>query len=74
MSPVSWRVSTSDDCIGSAMCVALAPKLFELGDDGRSHPLTAVVDPDDVLLDAAGSCPMEAIIVRNATTGEQIAP
>lgn len=66
----SWRVSISDDCIASGMCVALAPRYFALGDDGKSHPINAVVEPDDVLRDAAGTCPMEAITIQNAATGE----
>lgn len=74
MSSVSWRVSISNDCIGSGMCVALSPAHFALGDDGKSYPLTALTEPLEVILDAAGSCPMEAITVRNAETGEQLAP
>jgi ferredoxin len=74
VSPVPWRVSTSDDCIGSGMCVALSPTHFALGNNGKSHPLTALTEPLEVILDAAGSCPMEAISVRNAETGEQLAP
>jgi ferredoxin len=56
------------------MCVALSPTHFALGDNGKSHPLTALTEPLEVILDAAGSCPMEAISVRNAETGEQLAP
>ena len=69
-----WRLSITGDCIGSGMCVALAPGHFALGDDGKSHPSAEVTGSNDVLLDAAGSCPMEAIVIRNAETGEQIAP
>jgi len=68
----SWRVDISEDCIASGVCLALAPSRFALGDDGRSHPVTPVVPADDAVLDAAASCPMEAIAVRDAATSSPI--
>jgi ferredoxin len=68
----SWRVDVNEDCIASGICLALAPARFVLGDDGRSHPVTPVVASDDAVLDAAASCPMEAIAVRDAVTSAPI--
>ncbi|HKT06136.1 MAG TPA: ferredoxin [Rugosimonospora sp.] len=67
-----WRLEVTRDCIGTGSCVGIAPRHFALGADNRSHPLAEVVDPDPVVLDAAASCPMEAILVRDASTGDPV--
>jgi ferredoxin len=59
-------------CIGSAMCVGTAPGRFELGPDRRSHPVADPVGYDGAILDAAASCPVEAITVLDAATGEPV--
>jgi ferredoxin len=69
-----WRVHVNSDCIGSGSCVGIAPARFELGDDNRSHPLAEEIEPDDAVLDAVASCPMEAITVVDAATGETVEP
>ena len=52
-----------DLCIGSGDCVASAPAVFELDDDGKA----AVIDPDgapiDEVVEAAMNCPVTAIFV-----------
>ncbi|MGD2104907.1 MAG: ferredoxin [Anaerolineae bacterium] len=62
-----------DLCIGSAMCVATAPDVFELDDEGLSR----VVDPDagneELLRDAAEGCPVQAVILED-DEGNQIYP
>jgi ferredoxin len=69
-----WRVEVSGDCIGSGVCAGTAPRHFALGEDNRSHPLSSPVAADEAVLDAAASCPMEAIRVTDADTGEEIQP
>ena len=71
---VTWRVTVNDGCIASGSCLGIAPKRFALGDDGRSHPASALIEEDDAVLDAVASCPMEAISVYDARTGEPIDP
>ena len=48
-------------CTGYAECVGLAPEVFQLGVDNVS----VVVDPDggneEMILDAARACPVDAI-------------
>jgi len=48
-------------CTGYAECVGLAPEVFRLGDDN----VPVVIDPegtdDDMILDAARACPVDAI-------------
>jgi ferredoxin len=70
----TWRVTVSEECIGAASCIGIAPKRFALGDDGWSHPTSDPIEEDDAVLDAVASCPMEAISVHNAQTGELIEP
>ena len=70
----TWRVEVSAACIASGSCLGVAPKHFALGDDGRSHPIGDHTDEDDSILDAAASCPMEAITVHDIATGRRIEP
>jgi ferredoxin len=62
-----------DICIGAAMCVGTAPEVFELDNEG----LSKVVDPDagddDLLQEAAESCPVQAIILED-DEGNQVYP
>jgi ferredoxin len=59
-------------CIGSGICVGTAPARFALGTDRRSHPVAGPVEFDQLIVDAAASCPMEAISVTDADTGEPV--
>ncbi len=70
----AWRVGVTPDCIASGVCLSLAADRFALGEDGRSHPVAELVAPEDAVLDAAASCPMEAITLHDVTTGEPIEP
>jgi ferredoxin len=67
-----WRISVDGDrCIGSGLCAANAPGSFRVV-DGRSEPVTDRVTPADDVIEAADLCPMEAISVRDAATGEPV--
>ena len=70
----TWRVEVSDACITSGSCLGVAPKHFALGDDGRSHPTGDQTEEDESILDAAASCPMEAITVHDLKTGRRVDP
>jgi ferredoxin len=68
-----WEVSVDKNaCIGSAMCVALAPGRFLLDERQRSGPVEAEIDPDEVARDAGASCPSEAISLVDADTGQLV--
>jgi ferredoxin len=69
-----WRVRVDGGCIGSGSCAGVAPAHFALGDDNRSHPLASEVAPDEAVLDAAASCPVEAIRIVDAESGEIVEP
>ncbi|GGM53411.1 hypothetical protein GCM10012275_25530 [Longimycelium tulufanense] len=69
-----WQVEVDRDaCIGSGMCVGTAPDAFDLV-EGRSQPLAERIEPDEQVLAAAESCPVEAIRVTDVDTGRQLAP
>jgi ferredoxin len=61
-----------DLCYGFGDCVSTAPDVFELDGDEKA----VVVDPNgaprDDLLAAAGNCPVMAITIREASTGEEV--
>lgn len=68
-----WVVAVDKDtCIGSAVCVGTAPGRFELDERQRSGPVTAEIDPDEAVRDAAASCPVEAISLADAGTGKSV--
>ncbi|SCL56955.1 ferredoxin [Micromonospora citrea] len=60
-------------CIGSGICAGTAPGHFVLV-DGVSRPLAERVAPDEVLVDAADSCPVEAVVVSEVDGLRRIAP
>jgi ferredoxin len=74
MTDTRWRISVDrDKCIGSAVCVGTVPSRFKLVGD-RAAPVDEVIEPDDEVAGAAESCPMEAILVVDADSGEVVAP
>lgn len=68
-----WQVEVTDKCLGSGLCTGTAPGHFRLS-EGRSRPLTDLVEPADILVEAAETCPAEAILVRDAATSAVVAP
>lgn len=68
-----WKVTVNRDaCLGSGICAATSPRHFRL-DDRKSRAIQEDIEPDDIVLDIADTCPAEAIIVYNAA-GHRIAP
>ena len=61
-------------CVGNAMCEAIAPKVFRLNDNRQSEAVDADGDTVEKILEAAESCPVSAIFVEDAETGEQLFP
>ena len=61
-------------CYGFGDCVSTAPDVFELDDDEKA----VVIDPNgaarDDLVEAAANCPVMAITIREASTGELFFP
>lgn len=68
-----WRVTVDPGlCIGSGMCVSTAPGHFRFDDRQHSTPVTALIEPEDAVRDAAVSCPVEAIGLTDADTGQPV--
>ncbi|MFQ5492996.1 MAG: ferredoxin [Candidatus Dojkabacteria bacterium] len=63
-----------EPCIGAASCVAIAAETFELNEANKAYILETDWDSDDLVLAAAQSCPVFAIIIKDAKTGKQIFP
>jgi len=61
-------------CVGNAMCETFAPNVFRLNDDRQSEAVNPAGDSEEKILEAAENCPMSAIIVEDAETGEQLFP
>ena len=52
-------------CVGTGMCEATAPDLFEVGDDGVSRVLRDAIPPERVAAarEAADNCPTRALTI-----------
>ncbi len=55
-----------DLCIGAATCVAVAPSVFQLNDQGKAYILDPDSVDDETALQAAKSCPVNAIIIKDS--------
>jgi ferredoxin len=70
-----WQVSVEPSrCRGSGMCTVIAPGSFTMAAAGRSAATAPVVAADGAILDAALSCPLEAITVTDLGSGKRLAP
>ncbi|GAB2683067.1 ferredoxin [Thalassiella azotivora] len=70
----AWRAEVGPECIGSGSCVALAPHRFQPAEGNRSRAVEGTFAPDESVLDAAASCPAEAITVTDVETGQVVEP
>ena len=61
-------------CIGAATCVAVAPKAWTLDDEAKAIILdTCEGETNESLLEAAKSCPVMAIFIKD-DHGKQLYP
>ena len=69
------RVSVDHNlCVGNSMCETIAPKVFVLNDDRQSEAVDPDGDTEENILEAAENCPVSAITVVDAETGEKLFP
>lgn len=55
-----------DLCIGVGKCVAFAPTVFKLDEENKAIVLDpSTVDDEDTLMEAAESCPENAVIIED---------
>ena len=61
-------------CVGNAMCETIAPKVFALNEKRQSEAVNPAGDSVEKILEAAENCPVSAIFVEDAETGERLFP
>jgi ferredoxin len=61
-------------CIGNGMCREVAPQSFKREDGGQSTAVSGPTDDAEAILEAAEVCPVGAITVHDAETGECLYP
>ncbi len=62
-----------DKCISCGTCVALAGKTFKLNSDNKAEVKSGEIDDDDTILQAAQSCPVLAIELKDSK-GKKVFP
>jgi ferredoxin len=63
-----------DVCVGNAMCETIAAKVFRLDNNRQSEVVDPAADSVEKVLEAAENCPVSAILVEDAETGEKLFP
>ncbi len=63
-----------DKCVGSTICVQLTPGVFALNAQRQSEVVDGEGDTAAQIREAAEQCPVSAIVVEDAETGEQLFP
>ena len=61
-------------CVGNAMCESIAAHTFRLNDNRQSEAVDPAGDSVEKILEAAENCPVSAIVVEDAETGERLFP
>ncbi|MEU6216367.1 ferredoxin [Streptomyces sp. NPDC047022] len=70
-----WHIEVDRSvCIGSAQCVHRAEDAFRLDSARQSHPVEPDTDAAEQVLEAAENCPVEAILITLAHSGEAVFP
>ena len=70
-----YKITIKKDlCIGAASCSAIASNTFGLDDNNIVFIKEGEWDEDEIILAAAQSCPVFAIIIEDLETGKQIFP
>ncbi|MCH8988927.1 MAG: ferredoxin [Chloroflexi bacterium] len=69
------QVSVDHDiCVGNAMCITIATNAFKLNDERQAVSADPDGDTEEIIMEAAENCPVAAIKVMDADTGEQLFP
>jgi len=63
-----------DECVGDGVCCEEAPNTFEMNDDAKAVVKDGEHDDTDTVIEAAKSCPTDAIRVEDAETGDVLVP
>jgi ferredoxin len=63
-----------DLCVGNGTCLTIAPAVFRHNDSRQSEVIDAAGASESVILHAAANCPVGAIRVALAESGERLSP
>jgi ferredoxin len=70
-----WKVTVDRQvCVRTGLCAATAPAEFELDDSGQGRAAADPLAASAAVRDVAESCPVEAITITDAATGEPVFP
>ena len=73
--PRKISVSVDHDlCVGNAMCITIATNAFKLNDERQAVGDNPDDDTEALIIEAAENCPVAAISVMDADSGEQLFP
>jgi ferredoxin len=61
-------------CVGNAMCETIAVATFRLNENRQAEAVDPLGDRLEAILEAAENCPVSAIHVEDAETGEPLFP
>jgi ferredoxin len=61
-------------CVGNGTCLTIAPEVFVHNAARQSEVADPAGDPAAKVLEAAENCPVSAIRVEDAETGERLFP
>lgn len=63
-----------EGCIGAASCVAVYPEQWDLAADGKADYKVLTFNKEELErnLEAAKSCPVNVIRIKNKKTGEMV--
>jgi ferredoxin len=61
-------------CVGNGTCLTIAPRVFAHNADRQSVVIDPAGDSEERILEAAENCPVSAIQVVAADSGEQVFP
>jgi ferredoxin len=61
-------------CVGNATCLTIAARVFAHNAQRQSQVINPTGDPAEKILEAAENCPVSAIHVEDADTGERLFP
>lgn len=69
MTPTRWTVQIDARCMGAGLCLGIAGEPFRPNAEQRLRPRTVVVDAGVDVVDAAETCPVQAISVLGSPAG-----
>lgn len=61
-------------CKGAGSCAVIAPKVFQLDEMDKAVVIDIHGENEETIWEAAESCPFDAIILEDESTGEWLYP